>query len=119
MRLAVVSILVCGLWCAAACGARDRQESATRTGILREHIYARFGAPDKIEAFPAGPPPRPLEEGGGNAVGFPFEDWHYQYLEGVGYNVDLEFVDTCLCGNYVLVTNSSNAATVELIVKGE
>ena len=31
---------------------------------------------------------------------FPFETWHYRYLEGIGENIDLEFVDTCQCGDY-------------------
>ena len=31
---------------------------------------------------------------------FPFETWHYRYLQGVGDNIDLEFVDTCQCGDY-------------------
>ena len=31
---------------------------------------------------------------------FPFEIWHYRYLEGIGENIDVEFVDTCMCGDY-------------------
>ena len=42
----------------------------------------------------------PLEEGGGSTATFPFETWHYRYLEGIGENIDLEFVDTCQCGDY-------------------
>ena len=41
-----------------------------------------------------------MEEGGGNTSTFPFEVWHYRYLEGVGDNVDIEFVDSCMCGDY-------------------
>ena len=26
--------------------------------------------------------------------------WHYRYIEGIGDNIDLEFVDTCQCGDY-------------------
>ncbi len=26
--------------------------------------------------------------------------WHYRYLEGIGENIDIEFVDTCQCGDY-------------------
>ena len=43
---------------------------------------------------------RPMEEGGGNTSTYPFEVWHYRYLEGIGDNVDIEFVDTCMCGDY-------------------
>jgi hypothetical protein len=41
-----------------------------------------------------------MEEGGGSTSTFPFEVWHYRYLEGIGENVDLEFVDSCQCGDY-------------------
>ncbi len=43
---------------------------------------------------------RPMEEGGGETSTFPFEIWHYRYLEGIGENIDIEFVDTCQCGDY-------------------
>jgi hypothetical protein len=41
-----------------------------------------------------------MDEGGGETSTFPFEVWHYRYLEGIGESVDLEFVDTCPCGDY-------------------
>jgi len=41
-----------------------------------------------------------MDEGGGETSTFPFEVWHYRYLEGVGENIDIEFVDTCQCGDY-------------------
>jgi len=41
-----------------------------------------------------------MDEGGGETSTFPFEVWHYRYIEGIGENVDLEFVDTCMCGDY-------------------
>ena len=43
-----------------------------------------------------------MEEGGGETSTYPFEDWRYRYLEGVGQEVNLEFVDTCMCGDYHL-----------------
>ena len=67
----------------------------------RGHIYISFGKPDSIESHPSGGNyQRPIEEGGGETSTFPFETWHYRYLEGVGENVDIEFVDTCQCGDY-------------------
>ncbi|HEY1983803.1 MAG TPA: GWxTD domain-containing protein [Terracidiphilus sp.] len=67
----------------------------------RGHVYISFGKPDSIESHPSGGSyQRPIEEGGGETSTFPFETWHYRYLEGVGENVDLEFVDTCQCGDY-------------------
>ena len=67
----------------------------------RGHIYISFGKPDSIDAHPSGGSyQRPMDEGGGETSTFPFEVWHYRYLEGIGENVDLEFVDTCQCGDY-------------------
>jgi GWxTD domain-containing protein len=67
----------------------------------RGHIYISFGKPDSIDSHPSGGNyERPMEEGGGETSTFPFETWHYRYLEGIGENIDLEFVDTCQCGDY-------------------
>jgi GWxTD domain-containing protein len=67
----------------------------------RGHIYIAFGAPDSIDSHPSGGSyERPMDEGGGETSTFPFEVWHYRYLEGVGDNIDIEFVDTCMCGDY-------------------
>ena len=67
----------------------------------RGHIYISFGKPDSIDSHPSGGSyQRPMDEGGGETSTFPFEVWHYRYLEGVGDNIDLEFVDTCQCGDY-------------------
>jgi GWxTD domain-containing protein len=67
----------------------------------RGHIYISFGKPDSIDSHPSGGTyERPVEEGGGETSTFPFEVWHYRYLEGVGENIDLEFVDSCQCGDY-------------------
>ncbi|HZB87870.1 MAG TPA: GWxTD domain-containing protein [Terracidiphilus sp.] len=67
----------------------------------RGHIYISFGPPDSIDSHPSGGSyERPIDEGGGETSTFPFETWHYRYLEGIGDNIDLEFVDTCQCGDY-------------------
>ena len=72
----------------------------------RGHIYISFGKPDSIDSHPSGGAyERPMEEGGGETSTFPFEVWHYRYLEGVGDNIDLEFVDTCMCGDYHFTIN--------------
>ncbi len=55
------------------------------------------------------PPSRPSEEGGGMADSFPYEIWHYDHISGVGDNVDLEFIDECLCGAYELTTGKDTA----------
>ena len=67
----------------------------------RGHIYIAFGKPDSIDSHPSGGNyERPIEEGGGNTSTFPFEVWHYRYLQGVGDNIDIEFVDSCMCGDF-------------------
>lgn len=77
--------------------------AAGKPGYLtdRGHIYIAWGKPDDIESHPSGGfYQRPNEEGGGQTTTFPFEIWHYRYLEGIGENVNLEFVDSCQCGDY-------------------
>src|SRR5215469_14360188 len=74
----------------------------------RGHIYIAFGKPDSIDSHPSGGSyERPMEEGGGNTSTFPFETWHYRYLEGIGDNIDIEFVDTCMCGDYHMTIDRS------------
>ncbi len=67
----------------------------------RGHIYIAFGKPDSIDSHPSGGQyQRPMDEGGGSTSTFPFETWHYRYIPGIGDNIDIEFVDTCMCGDY-------------------
>jgi len=74
----------------------------------RGHIYISFGKPDSIDSHPSGGSyQRPMEEGGGETSTFPFETWHYRYLEGIGDNIDIEFVDTCMCGDYHMTIDRS------------
>src|SRR5262245_60427410 len=67
----------------------------------REHLYARLGSPDSIENEHT-IPPRPIEEGQEGPM-YPFETWHYEHLNGVGDDAELNFVDDCMCGDYKLV----------------
>jgi GWxTD domain-containing protein len=74
----------------------------------RGHIYIAYGKPDNIDSHPSGGSyERPMEEGGGNTSTFPFEVWHYRYLDGIGDNIDIEFVDTCMCGDYHMTIDRS------------
>jgi GWxTD domain-containing protein len=74
----------------------------------RGRIYIMYGPADEIEAHPSGGSyERPMEEGGGETSTFPFEDWRYRYLEGVGQEVIIEFVDTCMCGDYHMTMDRS------------
>lgn len=72
----------------------------------RGRIYIIWGKPDDIEAHPSGGSyNRPDKEGGGQTSTFPFEIWHYNYLEGLGNNIDLEFVDNSGSNEYHLSTD--------------
>ncbi len=74
----------------------------------RGRIYIMWGPPDQIDAHPSGGTyERTIEEGGGETSTYPFEDWRYRYLEGVGQEVTLEFVDTCACGFYKLTVDQN------------
>ena len=64
----------------------------------RGRMYIMYGPADEIESHPSGGSyERPMEEGGGSTSTYPFEDWRYRYLEGIGQEVIIEFVDTCMC----------------------
>ena len=74
----------------------------------RGRIYIVFGKPDEIESHPSGGTyERPMEEGGGTTSTFPFEQWRYRYIEGIGQEVIIEFVDTCMCGEYHMTMDRS------------
>jgi len=72
----------------------------------RGRIYIIWGPPDEIDSHPSGGTfDRPMEEGGGTTSTYPFEDWRYRYIEGIGNEVILEFVDSCQCGDYHLTVD--------------
>jgi len=82
----------------------------------RGHIYISFGKPDSIDSHPSGGAyQRPSEEGGGETSTFPFETWHYRYLEGIGDNIDLEFVDSCQCGDYHYTIDRSEKDALKMV----
>ena len=69
----------------------------------RGRMYIIWGPPDEIDSHPSGGTfDRPMEEGGGTTSTYPFEDWRYRYLEGIGNEIIMEFVDSCQCGDYHL-----------------
>jgi len=84
----------------------------------RGRIYIVNGPPDEIEAHPAGGPYyRKNYEGGGSTSTFPFEVWWYRYMEGVGSDIELEFVDRNGGNQYRLVMDP-NYKDVLLHVQG-
>ncbi len=74
----------------------------------RGRIYIVFGPADEVESHPSGGQyDRPIEEGGGSTSTFPFETWRYRYIEEIGQEVIIEFVDTCFCNDYHMTIDRS------------
>ncbi|MCL5006245.1 MAG: GWxTD domain-containing protein [Acidobacteria bacterium] len=79
----------------------------------RGRIYIMYGPPDSIESHPSGgaymanPNELPWSGPGADTVmtTYPFEDWTYNYIPGLGNNITLEFVDPTMTGEYHLTMN--------------
>jgi GWxTD domain-containing protein len=74
----------------------------------RGRIYITYGPPDEINSHPSGGTyERPAEEGGGTTSTYPFETWRYRYIEDIGTNIEIEFVDTTMSGEYHMTMDPS------------
>ena len=74
----------------------------------RGRIYIVYGPPDEIDDHSSGGSyDRPIEEGGGTTSTFPFVDWTYRYIEGVGSNIKIEFVDPTMSGEFRMTMDPS------------
>src|SRR5450755_3450108 len=74
----------------------------------RGRIYITYGPPDEKETHPSGGTyERPPEEGGGTTSTFPFEQWRYRYIEGIGTDINIEFVDPTMSGEYRMTSDPS------------
>jgi GWxTD domain-containing protein len=74
----------------------------------RGRMYIMWGPADEVESHPTGGTyDRPNEEGGGSTTTYPWETWRWRYLEGIGENVILEFVDPSGSGEYHLTIDPS------------
>ena len=74
----------------------------------RGRMYIMWGPPDEVESHPTGGTyDRPMEEGGGSTSTYPWETWRWRYLEGIGENIILEFVDPSGSGEYHLTMDPS------------
>ncbi|GAB4236798.1 MAG: hypothetical protein Kow00109_10460 [Acidobacteriota bacterium] len=72
----------------------------------RGRIYIIHGPPDEIQSFTAGSAwVRTMSEGGGRSRTFPYEIWRYRNIDGIGQEVELEFVDKTFSGSFELVLN--------------
>jgi GWxTD domain-containing protein len=69
-------------------------------------IYIIHGEPVEIEKHQSGEYyERPAHEGGGFTSVFPFQIWRYRHIEGIGNDVELEFVDPSGSGEFRLALN--------------
>ena len=83
----------------------------------RGRIYITFGPPDEIDSHANGGTfQRPASEGGGSTVTFPFEQWRYKFIEGVGTNVNIEFVDPTFTGEYRLTMDPTDKDALRYVL---
>jgi GWxTD domain-containing protein len=74
----------------------------------RGRMYIMWGAPTSKETHTQGEDyQRPLEEGGGDTKTYAWEKWNYNFVEGLGSNVDLEFVDPSGTSEFHLTSDPS------------
>src|SRR5580700_1045551 len=74
----------------------------------RGRMYIMWGPADEVDSHPTGGTyDRPMEEGGGSTTTYPWETWRWRYLEGIGENIILEFVDPTGSGEYHLTMDPS------------
>jgi GWxTD domain-containing protein len=72
----------------------------------RGRIYIIHGPPVEIQSHPSGGSyQRPMHEGGGQTSTFPFEIWRYRHIDSIGSDIELEFVDPSMSGEYRLALN--------------
>jgi GWxTD domain-containing protein len=70
----------------------------------RGRVYIQFGPPDAIDSHPAG-----------GTYDRPTEDWSYRFIQGIGNNVLMEFVDTAMNGEYHTTIDVISASDLLLI----
>jgi GWxTD domain-containing protein len=74
----------------------------------RGRTYIIWGPADEVDTHPTGGTyDRPMEEGGGSTTTYPFENWFYRYLPGVGSGIEIEFVDPTGSGEYRMTMDPS------------
>jgi GWxTD domain-containing protein len=82
----------------------------------RGRIYITFGPADEVESHPSGGSyERPMEEGGGTTSTYPFEKWRYRWIEGVGSDIIIEFVDPTMTGEYRMTMDPSEKDALMMV----
>jgi len=84
----------------------------------RGRMYVMYGKPDEIQKYLPGDTRSEAsgqeDDSASKVVGLPTEVWSYRYLEGVGMDVVLEFVDPCGCGRYQMTLDPASKDVVLL-----
>lgn len=70
-------------------------------------IYIVFGPPDELEEHSSGGTNKP----------YPYQIWHYRFIENIGNDVSMEFVDLNRSGEYHM-TMDPNGASAQRFVPG-
>ena len=73
----------------------------------RGMIYIKYGPADETDVHNGGTEQRSIQEGGGTTSMYPYENWRYRYIEGIGTNVEIEFVDPTLTGEFHMTMDPS------------
>jgi len=73
----------------------------------RGMIYIKYGPPDERDQHNGGTEERDQREGGGTTSTYPYEQWRYRYIEGLPPNVEIEFVDPTLTGEFHMTMDPS------------
>jgi GWxTD domain-containing protein len=83
----------------------------------RGRIYITFGPPDEIEDHSSGGfYKRPAEEGGGETTTVPFQQWRYRYIESVGNNIVIEFVDPTYTHEFRMTKDPAEKDALRFVV---
>jgi GWxTD domain-containing protein len=82
----------------------------------RGRVYIVFGEPAEIEAHPSGGTYERLPwEGGGTTSTYPFERWRYRHIDGIGDDVEIEFVDASMSGEYRMAMSADEKDALMMV----
>jgi GWxTD domain-containing protein len=81
----------------------------------RGMIYIKYGPADETETNAGGTYQRPIEEGGGTTSVYPFEKWRYRYIDGIGTDVQVEFVDPTMTGEFHMTMDPSEKDALTMV----
>jgi GWxTD domain-containing protein len=82
----------------------------------RGRIYITYGPPDEIEDHSSGGFYQRLpEEGGGTTSTFPFQQWRYKLIDGIGSNIIIEFVDPTYTKEFRMTSDPSEKDALRFV----